>query len=136
MIRLMHAHRSMIRCQIQDLGLHRGQPSVLFALDRNDGLSNSELAEFLEITPATLTNKVKRMEKANLVIRKRDANDERVSRIYLTDEGRSLMGELRSLMFEMETAMLAGFSDSEVQQLKDDVRKILINIEAHICKQD
>lgn len=136
LIRLMHAHRSMIRAQIQDLGLHRGQPSVLFALDRNDGLSNSELSDFLEITPATLTNKVKRMEKANLVIRKRDANDERVSRIYLTDEGRSLMDELRSLMFEMETAMLESFNDSEVQRLKGDVKKILKNIEAHVGKQD
>lgn len=136
LIRLMHAHRSMIRSQIQDLGLHRGQPSVLFALDRKDGLSNAEMADFLEITPATLTNKVKRMEKANLVIRKRDVDDERVNRIYLTDKGRSLMDELRSLMLEMESAMLEGFSESDISQLKDDVRKILENIEAHICKQD
>lgn len=136
LVRLIHAHRGMIRCQIQELGLHRGQPSVLFALDKHDGLSNAELSDFLEITPATLTNKVKRMEKANLVIRKRDANDERVSRIYLTDEGRSLMDELRSLMFEMESAMLEGFSDSEIQRMKDDVKKILENIEAYVEKQD
>jgi len=99
-------------------------------------MSNSELAEFLEITPATLTNKVKRMEKAGLVIRQRDEDDERVSRIYLTDKSRSFMDRLHKSMIEMESAMLKGFSDSEIQRIKADIRKILENIEVYQAKLD
>ncbi len=136
---LMHvdrSHRNLVRRQMHALGLCRGQPPVLFALHKKDGMSNSELAEFLEITPATLTNKVKRMEKAGLVIRQRDEDDERVSRIYLTDKSRSFMDRLHKSMIEMESAMLKGFSDSEIQRIKADIRKILENIEVYQAKLD
>jgi len=131
---LMHigrAHHSLIRKQMHGLGLCRGQPPVLFALHKQDGMSNSELAEFLEITPATLTNKVKRMEKARLVIRQRDPEDERVSRIYLTDKGRGLMDNLHQSVVDKDAAMLKGFSESDKKRLKEDLLKILKNIEAY-----
>ncbi len=130
------SHRNLIRRQMHALGLCRGQPPVLFALYNKDGMSNSDLAEFLEITPATLTNKVKRMEKAGLVIRQRDEEDERVSRIYLTEKGRSFMDRLHQSMVEMEAVMLKGFSDSEVQRFTADMHKILENIEVYQAKLD
>jgi MarR family transcriptional regulator, organic hydroperoxide resistance regulator len=129
---LMHigrAHHSLIRKQMHGLGLHRGQPPVLFALHKQDGMSNSELAEFLEITPATLTNKVKRMEKARLVVRQRDPEDERVNRIYLTEKGRGLMDRLRQSVIEQEKAILKGFDETESQRLKNNMLKILKNME-------
>lgn len=131
LIRVVRAHRSLIREEMHKLGLHRGQPMVLFALNKEDGLSNSELAEILEITPATLTNKIKRMEKSDFVIRKRDPNDDRVSRIYLTDKGRSLMDELNQAMREMEAILLAGFNEAEIDHLKKDLKQVIDNIEEH-----
>lgn len=130
------AHRNLVRRQMRTMGLNRGQPPVLFALHHKDGLSNSDLAEFLEITPATMTNKVKRMERSGLVIRQRDEEDERVSRIYMTEKGRSIMDRLRQAMLEKEDAMLEGFSDSEIQRIKDDMCKILENIEKYQLKFD
>ena len=125
------AHHNLIRKQTHDIGLCRGQPPVLFALHKNDGMSNSELAEFLEITPATLTNKVKRMERADLVERRRDPEDERVSRVFMTNKGRGLMDRLHQSMADMETAMLRGFEETEVRHLKDDMLKILKNIQVY-----
>lgn len=131
LLHICRAHHTLIRKQVYTLKLHRGQPPVLFALYRKDGMSNSDLAAFLEITPATLTNKVKRMEKADLVIRKRDPKDERVSRIFLTDKGRGLMDNLHQMMEVMETEMLRGFGESEVRQLREGMLKILDNIEVY-----
>jgi len=131
LLHLGRAHHSLIRKQMHRLGLHRGQPPVIFALHKQDGMSNSDLAEFLEITPATLTNKVKRMEKAELVLRRRDPDDERVSRIYLTDKGRGLMDKLRQSVEQKDAAMLEGFSKSEKKRLKDDLLKVLKNIETY-----
>lgn len=133
--RLVHAHRNMIRQKIHALGLHRGQPHVMFALQAHPGLSNSEMAQFLAITPATLTNKVKRMEKSGLVIRQRDPEDERVSRIYLTEQGSGLMEKLHQTMFEMENILLEGFSDPEIKILKNQISKVLQNIEKDNCQQ-
>jgi DNA-binding MarR family transcriptional regulator len=129
LLHLGRAHHNLMRRQMHTLGLCRGQPPVLFALNVKDGRSNSDLAEFLDITPATLTNKVKRMEKTGLVVRRRDEDDERVSRIYMTEKGRNLMTELKHALAEIEVAMLEGFNDSEVDRLKADIHKILDNIE-------
>ncbi len=131
---LMHvgrAHHHLIRKQMHAIELHRGQPPVLFALHKQDGMSNSDLAKFLEITPATLTNKVKRMENVDLVVRRRDPHDERVSRIYLTDKGRGLMDKLHQSVVEKDAAMLKGFSESEKKRLKDDLLKVLKNIKVY-----
>jgi len=136
LLQLGRAHHNLMRRQMHTLDLCRGQPPVLFALYKKDGMSNSDLAEFLEITPATLTNKVKRMEKAGLVIRRRDEEDERVSRIYITEKGRNLMENLKQARTEREAAMLAGVSDSDVERLKADMRKILENIENYQSKFD
>ncbi|MFW5713311.1 MAG: MarR family winged helix-turn-helix transcriptional regulator [Brevefilum sp.] len=131
LVRLVRAHRDLIRKEMHTLGLHRGQPHVLFALHQIDGRSNSELAAFLEITPATLTNKIKRMEKAGLVQRRRDPEDERVSRIYLTEKGYSLIEDLSQSMRDMEAVLLEGFDEAETRRLKSSLEKVLQNLENH-----
>lgn len=126
--RVALAHRNMVGRQMKDLGMHRGQPPVLFTLERHEGMSNSEMAEFLGITPATLTNKIKRMEKAGLVIRQRDSQDERFSRIYTTEKGRGIMKQLRASMAEIENNILKDFSEEEIEDLRVKMRRILDNI--------
>ncbi len=130
LIRVVKLHRALMRHRMEELGLHRGQPPVMFALQEQNGIPNSELAEFLEITPATLTNKVKRMEKCGLVIRRRDPEDERVSRIYMTDKGRGIMDELHQSVMDMEDVLLAGFSEAETVELKSQLLRVAKNIEA------
>lgn len=136
LLKVFRAHQRLVRCKMRYLGLHRGQPPVLFALYENDGMSNSEMAEYLEITPATLTNKVKRMEKSQLVVRRGDPDDERLSRIYLTDKGRGLMDTLRGSMLDMDEILLSGFSDFETQQLKNLLAKIVENVDSYQSKPD
>jgi DNA-binding MarR family transcriptional regulator len=129
LMRVVKLHRNLMRHKMEELGLHRGQPPVMFALQKHDGLPNSELAEFLEITPATLTNKVKRMEKNGLVVRRRDPEDERVSHVYMTDKGRGIMDELHRATVEMEDVILAGFTDAEISELRSQLLRVVKNIE-------
>ena len=130
------AHRNIIDRQLSSLRIHRGQPPVLFALQKREGISNSELAEFLNITPATLTNKIKRMEKAGLVIRKRDSTDKRFSRIYMTDKGRGVMKQLKASIKEIENNLFKGFSEAEISELWRLVERILLNIDDYNAKID
>jgi DNA-binding MarR family transcriptional regulator len=134
--RLGRAHRNLLRSEMHELGLCGGQPPVLFALNERDGMSNSEMAALLEITPATLTNKVKRMEKAQLVIRRRDSQDERVSRIYLTEKGKGLLDDLRVTMKGIEDVLLEGFSESQAQVFKENLQQVVKNIEQHFPAAD
>jgi DNA-binding MarR family transcriptional regulator len=98
---------------LEKLGLYRGQPPVLFALQEQDGLAHSELAEQLGITPATTTRMIQRMEKAGFVQRRPDADDQRISRVYLTKAGRAVHSKLEAIFQQMEVENFRGFNSRE-----------------------
>jgi DNA-binding MarR family transcriptional regulator len=53
------------------------------------------------------------MEKAGLVERKQDAEDQRVSRVYLTEAGRALQGDVEQAWHKLETEMFADLTMEE-----------------------
>lgn len=98
---------------LEQIGLYRGQPPVLQTLGHEEGLSHSELARQLHVKPATITQMIKRLEQAGFVQRRRDAKDERVSRVYLTELGHAIQGDLDRVLGTIEARTFAGFSHSE-----------------------
>ena len=107
----LHSQRAHER--LDRIGLYRGQPPLLFALWEQDGLTHRELAERLEITPATITRMLQRMEKAGFVQRQPDTSDQRVSRVYLTGAGRAVRTQLKAAVQQMEIESFRGFSKAE-----------------------
>ncbi|MDM0011031.1 MarR family transcriptional regulator [Variovorax sp. J22P168] len=75
---------------LEKLGLTYPQYLVLLVLWERDGLSVSELGERLSLDSGTLTPLLKRLEANGLVVRLRDAADERRVHISLTAAGRRL----------------------------------------------
>jgi len=109
---------------LDGLGLYRGQPPLLYTLWEQDGQTHGELAEKLQITPATITRMIQRMEKSGFVLRKPDADDQRVSRVYLTEAGRAVREQLQAVWDRMEIESFAGFNPDEQIVL----RRFLIHI--------
>ena len=123
-----HLHHNRAHASLDILGLYRGQPPVLFALWDQDGLTHRELAEKLEITPATVTRMIQRMEKAGFVQRKADAGDQRISRVYLSEAGRAVHAKLQSIRNRMEVEYFAGFNDEERALLRSFLLRIRANL--------
>src|SRR5579875_3737120 len=67
----------------QKLGLSRAQWQVLAWLKRNEGISQTGLADLLEMSPMTLVRLIDRLEAAGMVERRPDPADRRVYRLYL-----------------------------------------------------
>jgi MarR family transcriptional regulator, organic hydroperoxide resistance regulator len=122
----LHHHRA--HELFEELGLYRGQPPVLFALWEQDGLTHGELADKLEITPATVTRMIQRMEKTGFVQRKPDDSDQRVSRVYLTEAGRLIRAKLQSVWDRMEVENFAGFNDEERVVLRSFLQRLRENL--------
>lgn len=123
-LRRARAHAAFDR-----IGVHRGQLFALRALWESEGISQSELAEQLGVQPATVTNGLQRMERAGLVERRRDAQDQRVWRIYLTDEGKGLKESVQGMWRELEQRTFAGFTEEEQDQLGRFLRRIRQNLQ-------
>jgi DNA-binding MarR family transcriptional regulator len=113
---------------LDDLGLYRGQPSMLNALWTQDGMTHSELAEQLNKSPATITKTVKRMEKAGFVERRPDPRDERLSRVYLTGAGRDIQSAVEDVWRAFEEQAFAGFGQEELAALRGALLRVCQNI--------
>jgi DNA-binding MarR family transcriptional regulator len=107
-----------------EIGLYRGQPFVLRVLWAEEGATHSELAEKLHVQPATITNMLKRMEKAGFVERRPDAKDRRVSRVYLTSAGRDIQDAVERMWGGLEIEAFAGLSPDEIATF----RRLLVRI--------
>lgn len=121
-------HSNKINKVLDEINMHRGQPLMLRLLYSEDGVAQSVLAKEMEITPATASAMVKRMEKAGFVIRKRNAEDERISNVYLTDAGKAVSTQLNDLQNDMEKIVFDGFSEEEKLNMKNYLQRILKNI--------
>jgi DNA-binding MarR family transcriptional regulator len=116
-----------------DLGLYKGQPSMLRALWGQDGATQSELAAQLNRCPSTITKTVKRMEKAGYVERRPDLRDERVSHVYLTEAGRNTQAALEDVWRTFEEQAFAGFDEQEMDIFRDYLIRVCQNIKAESC---
>lgn len=102
---------------LEEQGVYPGQPPLLFALHKEDGQSHKQLAEALSIQPATVTMMVKRMAKAGLIERKQDQQDQRVYRVYLTQEGERIRKKVALTMQDIENDCFGTLSKEEKETL-------------------
>lgn len=124
----LHFHRTF--ALLDKIGIYPGQPPVLFSLLSRDGQSQKELAEKIKIQPATMTVMLKRMEKANIVERKVDSNDQRVVRVYLTEEGRRISEEAKKIVETIGEECFTDFTEDEEEILK----KLLLKMKDNLTK--
>ncbi|HCL09429.1 MAG TPA: MarR family transcriptional regulator [Blautia sp.] len=116
--------------KLKKLGVHPRQIPILAVLYKKDGCSQKELVKELGVKPPTVTVSIQRLEKSGLIIRRQDEKDQRVSRIYLSEEGRAIIKEGMQMAKEGEQQILAGFSESELCLMRRFCQQIKENIAA------
>ncbi len=85
--RVMHAQRRVMTQIMADRDIQPAQAFCMRVLGHHDGVTQRDLAELLEVSRPTVTVMLQKMEKAGLVERRVDTDDQRYTRIYLTEDG-------------------------------------------------
>ncbi|WOT06509.1 MarR family winged helix-turn-helix transcriptional regulator [Shewanella youngdeokensis] len=67
---------------------------VLFALWQEEGVSQTELSKRCDVANYTMTRILDQLQQQRLVTRHQDADNRRVFKIYLTDNGKALEQDL------------------------------------------
>lgn len=128
MVQLCKAHRNQAAAVLAELGLHPGQEILLFYLWENDGLIQSELASKMQVEAPTLTKMIHRMEKAGLLERRKDEEDGRICRIYLTMKGRSLQKPVINAWNLLEKRILTNLTLEERLLFRRLLLQVLNNL--------
>lgn len=111
------------RQRLTSVGLTYPQYLVLVVLWEVRSSTVKGLAERLRLDSATLTPLLKRMEKAGLVSRNRDAVDQRVVNIALTDLAREIEPQVADI--QREVACSTGLSDGRFRDLRESLRELV-----------
>ena len=101
--------------------------SLLALWEAEEPLSVGELGERLRLDSGTLTPLLKRLESAGLVVRRRDAQDERRVLIELTDEGWALRERVAHVPEELFASL--AFSPGEATQLRRLLAKVIDSVD-------
>ncbi len=122
----LHHERASVR--LRALGLYRGQPSLLFRLHEQDGQTLTDLANQVGVAPATMTKMTRRMERAGFLERHPDANDQRVSRVYLTEAGRAVQVEMMVAIRRIADETFADVGPEEYVMLERLFRQMIASL--------
>jgi DNA-binding MarR family transcriptional regulator len=122
------AYRSLSDILMDQIKLHRSQATVLCKLFVKDGMTQSEIAQQLSIQGATMTDILQRMEEASLISRRRDPDDNRLVRVYLTDGGREKERLIMEQFLKLESAIFAGFTETERLLLRQLLNRTMENM--------
>lgn len=131
-LEILRLHYYRTHVLLDKIGVYPGQPPMLYILNKKDGQSHNELATKLNVKPSTITVMVKRMEKANLVVRRQDNIDQRVSRVYITEEGRDVCKKASEVMKTIEKECFGSFNEEEKMVL----RKLLMQMRDNLLSID
>jgi DNA-binding MarR family transcriptional regulator len=98
---------------------------LLRLLRRNGALSISELAEGLGVTGSSVTTACKRLEKAGLVTRERQQDDERMVRVMLTAQGHEHVEAWHLRRRKIVEQWLVGLEPQEQEMLQHLLERLL-----------
>ena len=130
MVKVTKAHRALVSLTLKKMDLHIGQERLLMQLWQEDGLTQTQLCDRLYVEPPTLTKMLRRLEKTELLEKRKDCDDARISRIFLTDKGHSFQQPITELWLELEEKILANLSLEERVLYRRFLMQIYENIKS------
>jgi DNA-binding MarR family transcriptional regulator len=121
-------HRAYTAILLSEIGLFPGQDQVLQLLAHQDGVTMTAIADELRIKPPTASKMIARMAAQGLLERRGMEEDARRVAVFITDEGRSRIDQLRKTAKKVEKHTLADLDDRDIRRLRRLLKKVARNL--------
>lgn len=113
--------------RIGPLGIVPGQFPVLLALWEEDGLTQRQLVERLDVEQPTMANTLARMERDGLIVRTPHPEDRRARIVRLTPRARAVEEAATAAAAAVNERLLAGLSEPAREALIAAMRTIVVS---------
>ncbi|HBA04494.1 MAG TPA: MarR family transcriptional regulator [Clostridium sp.] len=114
--------------RLQENGTTRVQWIALFYIGKAGEISQKELSDYMDIKESSMVRLIDRMEKEELVERRKDSEDRRITKIILTDKGKFLKEELMPRGQAFQDDVLKGISKENLEIFKEVLQRMIDNI--------
>ena len=117
--RLTRLWRMVADAELAPLGLTHPRWTALWKLrNLGDNVSQKVLAGGLEIELPSLMRTLSQLEQQQLVVRVSCPHDKRARIVSLTDEGKSVLSQMETRIFNVRDKVLSGISDQQLQEFE------------------
>jgi DNA-binding MarR family transcriptional regulator len=123
------------RC-LKSLNVTRSQWWVLACLSRKDGMTQSQLAEQLDMGKVAVGGLIDRLEKSGLLRRQSDVSDRRVNRVFLEPKSKQLIAKLRKLSHSFNEEILAGLTNENLEVTASTLTAMKCNLLTYLQADD
>ena len=127
---ISHVFRAHMRasCESDDVMSAHGTRLVVSFLAISDGVTQLDLVNATHMKAPTISVILRKLEEAGIVERKKDKNDQRAFRVYLTEKGRRFDRMNIERLRSTDAAALNGISTEEKETLMRLLSKIRDNL--------
>lgn len=108
----------------QECDLSGGKWKVIIALTVKDGLNQKDIADMIFVESPTLVSIIDRMEKSGLVERRRDPDDRRNNRIFLSKKSKDMVDTIVDCVLDLRQTISKSITKKEMAVTKDVLRRI------------
>lgn len=108
--------------------LYQGQLPILEYIIDHAGCMQSEIAEALQISAASIAASTKRLQKAGFLEKKTDANNLRCNQLFITPLGLMAAQNTRQQLDVFEQHCFRDFTDSELNMLENFAKRMINNM--------
>jgi DNA-binding MarR family transcriptional regulator len=105
------------------------QDLAIYHIAQNKKLNQKDLANKLNITPASASVIVHQMESEGLLVRVPDEKDGRQFNLLLTEKGKSLVSKVKNSWSKIQEEITDGFNESEKATLFRLLQKVEKNLD-------
>lgn len=98
--------------------------NLLMLLRFNGPLTMSRLAELLDVSVASATGIVDRMEKKGVIERRRNDDDRRVVEVHVSEQGQQVFTAMQAERLGQMTRLLSYVSDKDLRSLLTGLRAV------------
>ena len=120
--------RAFISKGLTQYDMGYGQMLFLLQLYNQDGISQEELTEKLNIDKGTTAKAVKKLEELGFVTRFKDSTDKRINRIYLTSKAFNIKNDFFSVLTKWENMLTNELSPEEISESLTILNKLSKNV--------
>ena len=112
------------------VGVSASQFMMLSDIHRQPGIQVNEVARSRSVTPSTASNLLDKMERRRWLRRKRSDRDQRVVRLFITCEGRKVLGQFPSRAHGLGTSALSMIPVSALAELNRHLEVLISHLKA------
>ena len=109
---------------IQDLGLSFSESVVISNIGASEGITQEGIASLLCIDKAAIARNVKLLENEGLIEIKKNADDKRLKKLYLTQEGWEKYKAITAANTNRLADLYKGLTPSEINTLETVLNKL------------